>query len=264
MSGTPYDEGKCPERSGISGPLDPPHPLRVTELVKCMDGGQLVSDGVSLEVPACQVLALIGPNGAGKTSLLRQIVGLSRPTSGQIAITGVDVVENVGYARRACSLQPQSPLAFSALPIREALTLIGRLRGGRPPVVMERASELISTLKLEEWAESRIERLPGGIQRLVGFCLAIIVPGSVILLDEPTNDVDPLRRRLMWGEIRRVAETGPAVVVVTHNLNEVSGAVDRVAMMARGRIVAAGSPVELSARSGVETLEDAFMMIGAG
>jgi ABC-2 type transport system ATP-binding protein len=98
---------------------------------------------------------------------------------------------------------------------------------------------------MTEWADQPGEQLSGGIRRLTSFCMAAVQPGSLVLLDEPTNDVDPLRRRLLWTELRRLANEGRAVIVVTHSLSEAERGVDRVVVLDKGRVIAAGTPVEL-------------------
>jgi ABC-2 type transport system ATP-binding protein len=101
--------------------------------------------------------------------------------------------------------------------------------------------ELFEVLDLGEWADKPLKDLSGGVARLVLFCAAVVAPGSLVILDEPTNDVDPHRRRALWGLVRDVADDGAAVVLVTHSVAEAERAVDRIAIMDAGRIVAEGS-----------------------
>jgi ABC-2 type transport system ATP-binding protein len=108
-----------------------------------------------------------------------------------------------------------------------------------------RVGDLLTVLKLEEWADVPLDQLSGGTARLIAFCFAIVCPGQVVILDEPTNDVDPLRRRLMWDAVRDVASGGCAVLLVTHNVLEAQQAVDRLVIIDRGRVVVAGRPYEL-------------------
>ena len=212
--------------------------LEVEDLVKEYRGGLRANDGISLAVNAGEVFGLIGPNGAGKTTLVSQIIGITRPTSGAIRIGGVNVVPRPAYAQQACSFQAQAPIA--GLTGMEAIELVGLIRGGKKARVRQRAAELMRTLDIESEAKKMGATFSGGMRRLVAFCMAAVVPGQIVILDEPTNDVDPLRRRLLWDEVQKLAGEGAAVLLVTHNVLEAERAVDRLAQAARGRVHAAG------------------------
>jgi ABC-2 type transport system ATP-binding protein len=205
------------------------------------------NDGVSVAVDAGQVFGLLGHNGAGKTTLVNQIVGLLLPDAGSVLIAGRDAIADPGYARRVCSLQPQAQLPIDGLTPRQAIELVGRLRGGRAGDVRARRDRLLESLALSEWMDTDGSRLSGGVKRLVSFAMAAVVPGLVIVLDEPTNDVDPVRRRLLWEQVRALADEGAAVLLVTHNVTEAERSVDRLAILDRGRVIAEGTPGELKA-----------------
>jgi ABC-2 type transport system ATP-binding protein len=211
--------------------------------------GAPANDGVNLTVEAGQVYGLLGHNGAGKTTLVNQIVGLLRPDQGSIRIDGRDVVADPGFARRACSIQPQSQVPIDGLTPRQAIETLGRLRGGDTDVVRARAAGLIETLDLGEWRDTDGARLSGGVKRLVSFCMAAVEPGKLVILDEPTNDVDPVRRRLLWAQVRSLADEGSAVLLVTHNVIEAERSVDRLAILDHGRVLAEGTPADL--KSGI-------------
>ena len=223
--------------------------LEVRELRKQYRGGVLANDGLSLDVREGEVFGLLGPNGAGKTTLVAQVLGLLRPTSGQVLLDGVDVAAHPEAARRSCSYQPQGAAPLEGLTPLEAITLTGRLRGGDRRTVRRRADELLSALDLDAW-RSRVVPLSGGVARLVSFCTAAVHPVRLAVLDEPTNDVDPLRRKLLWAQVRRLADTGTAVLLVTHNVAEAERCVDRLAVVDRGRVQVAGTPASLKAALG--------------
>ena len=105
-----------------------------------------------------------------------------------------------------------------------------------------REQALIRELRAEAWANKGGEALSGGVRRLVAFCMAAVVPGQVIILDEPTNDVDPLRRRLLWQQVRLLADRGSAVLLVSHNVLEAERSVDRLAIIDRGKVIGSGTP----------------------
>ncbi len=213
------------------------HRLEVRRLSKRYPSGVIANDAIDLSVPAGTVCALLGPNGAGKSTLVGQIAGLLSPTAGTITIDGEDVVADGRAARRLCSFQPQAQMSLDGLTPRTAIQLVGRLRGGTRRVVRERTDSLIEALDLREFADTSGARLSGGIKRLTGFAMAAVIPGRLVLLDEPTNDVDPIRRRLLWSQARALADEGSAVVVATHNLDEVETVADRFVVVSHGRIV---------------------------
>jgi len=220
--------------------------LEFEDLTKVYPNGTAANDGVTLDVAAGEVLGLLGPNGAGKTTLVSQLFGLVRPTSGSIRLAGVDVVADPWFARRECSYQPQGGVATTGLTPLQAIELCGRIRGGPKADVRRRARDLLASLQLEGWAD-KATPLSGGVARLVSFCMAAVRPGRVVVLDEPTNDVDPLRRRLLWAQIGALADAGAAVLLVTHNVLEADRCVDRLAIVDRGRIVGEGTPAEMKA-----------------
>ncbi|MDH4139799.1 MAG: ABC transporter ATP-binding protein [Coriobacteriia bacterium] len=216
--------------------------LKITDLVKVYRGGTRANDGISMFVEPGEIYGLLGPNGAGKTTLVKQVVGLVAPTSGTIELDGVDVVRKPQWARRTASFQPQSTVPIDGLTAFEAIQLTGRLRGLDSRTASARTRELIAALEIEEWTDRPGQSLSGGVRRLVGFCMGVVAPGKIAILDEPTNDVDPLRRRHLWKWIRNLADSGTTVLLVTHNVLEAEKAVDRLAVIDKGRVLASGTP----------------------
>ncbi len=224
--------------------------LVVEEITKIYPGGKIANDGVSLEVRPGEVFGLLGPNGAGKTTLVNQAIGLLRPTSGRILLEGIDLIRHPGAARRLCSHLPQGALPIDSLPALRAIEIVGLIRGGRGAAVRARARELMKELEIEEWRAQLGTRLSGGVRRLVGFAMAAVQPGDLVILDEPTNDIDPLRRRLLWRVIRNLAGSGSAILLVTHNVLEAERSVDRLAILDRGKVLAQGTPGALKQGDG--------------
>jgi ABC-2 type transport system ATP-binding protein len=224
--------------------------LEIQNLKKVYKGKVKANDDISLSIDKGEVFGLLGPNGAGKTTLVNQIVGLTVPTSGTITISGIDVIANPDYARQSCSFQQQVQAPISGLTALQAIELVGRIRGGKKADVHKRAMELIETLELGEWKKMMGVTISGGVRRLVAFCMAAVTPGKLVIFDEPTNDVDPLRRRAIWQEVQNIAKRGSAVLLVTHNVLEAERVVDRLAIIDLGKVRGMGTPASLKETEG--------------
>ena len=219
--------------------------LEIEDLVKEYRNGVRANDGISLSIEEGEVFGLLGPNGAGKSTLVNQIIGLLAPTSGTITLAGTDIIASPDYGRANSSYQPQGHVPIDGFTPAQAIELIGRLRGGSKRDVRARTQELIDRLDIREWADRRAQQLSGGVRRLVGFAMAVVCPAKLVILDEPTNDIDPLRRRLLWAEVIAIAEQGAAVLLVTHNVLEAERAVNRLAIVNKGTVQATGTPASL-------------------
>ena len=221
--------------------------FRAEDVTKVYKGGVRANNGLTLRIEPGEVYGLLGPNGAGKSTLVKQVIGLLAPTSDTLAIGPHDLVAHPEIARQLCSYLPQAQMPIDAFRASEAIELTGRIRGGDRATVRARTDALIDALGIEEWRTAMGLKLSGGVRRLVGFAMAVVVPGRLVILDEPTNDIDPLRRRLLWRQVRALSEQGCAVMLVTHNVLEAEKAVDRLAVVLDGRIVAEGTPSSLKA-----------------
>jgi ABC-2 type transport system ATP-binding protein len=238
--------------------------VTVSDLVKVYRGGVRANDGISLEVHAGEVFGLLGPNGAGKSTLVQQVVGTLRPTSGSIDLCGVDVVANPARGKEFCSVQMQGSVPLAGIRLREALELTARIRGATALAATNATSRLIDLLDLGEWADRPQYIVSGGVGRLTSFAMAVVVPGRLVVLDEPTNDVDPIRREALWDEVRRVAELGAAVLLVTHNVLEAERVVDRLAVVDHGRVVAQGRGAEIKQHARFPFRIDATLVLDNG
>lgn len=223
---------------------DPPV-LEIEHLTKQYRTGVLANDDISLHVAAGEVFGLLGHNGAGKTTLLNQVIGIARPTRGQIRVDGADAIDDPNMARRLCSMQPQSQAPLDGVSPREAIELMARIRGADRRRAKRRTTELIEALDIGAWADAKGDKLSGGVRRLTTFAMAAAEPGRLVMFDEPTNDVDPVRRRMLWAQVKDLAAAGCAVVLVTHNVLEAERAVDRLAILDEGRVVVQGTPSTL-------------------
>ncbi len=220
--------------------------LRAVDVTKSYDNRRtFANDHLSLHVEPGEVYGLLGPNGAGKTTLVKQAIGLLKPDSGTINLGPHDLVADPDAARQLCSYLPQAQMPINSFKAHEAIKITGMIRGGSGAAVASRRDELIEALDIGEWRDILGAKLSGGVKRLVGFAMVTVWPGRIVILDEPTNDVDPLRRRLLWERVRRLGDQGVAVFLVTHNVMEAEKSVDRLAIIDEGKILAEGTPSSL-------------------
>ncbi|MFJ8630364.1 ABC transporter ATP-binding protein/permease [Streptomyces sp. NPDC093568] len=241
--------------------------IEVRDLIRAYRGrgGELIkaNDGLTFNVPRGQVFGLFGANGAGKTTLVLQMLGLVRPTSGAITVNGIDVVRHPELVKSTVGFLPQRGLSMRLIEARRALHYTGRLRGQSEADARRQTDELIDELGLGPYADRQVERLSGGLMRLVNFGMTLMGRPELIVLDEPTNELDPHNRRLIWDIVqRRAADDGTTIVLVTHNVLEAEKAVHRVAVMHGGRITAMGTPGELKEQTGAQARLELFVRDG--
>ena len=238
--------------------------IRASGVTKTYDGGKTYANrDISLRVEPGEVFGLLGPNGAGKSTLVKQIIGLLKPTAGSLHLGPHELVADPDAARQLCSYLPQAPMPIESFKVHEAIRLTGEIRGGDRRQIERRAGELIEALQIEEWRDTLGARLSGGVRRLVGFVMVTVVPGRLVILDEPTNDVDPLRAGSCGIRSAGWARWGRGDLV-THNVLEAEKSVDRLAVISDGRVVAegpvfsrwpTGAPPQLMLTPGVATPE---------
>lgn len=222
--------------------------LSITGLTRRF-GDVVANNDITLTIEPGTVLGLLGHNGAGKTTLVSQVVGLLRPHAGSIHVGGVDAVADPAAARRAVAIQPQTQTPIDGLTPRNAVEITARLRGLSPAQARAASLAVAEELGYTPWLTRRAlpegGGLSGGIRRLVGFAMAAVAPTPLLVLDEPTNDVDAARRRLLWDAVRRRADAGAGVLLVTHNVVEAESIIDELVILDHGRVVASGSPARL-------------------
>ncbi|KGM14004.1 ABC transporter ATP-binding protein [Cellulomonas bogoriensis] len=222
--------------------------LRIDGLTRRF-GPVTANDDVCLTVRAGEVVGLLGHNGAGKTTLVSQVVGLLRPDSGSITVGDVDAVAHPGEARRRVALQAQSQAPIDGLTPRAAIEIAGRIRGLTGAQARSATERVAEELDITPWLDRRAlpegRGLSGGVRRLTAFAMAVVAPTGLVVLDEPTNDVDAARRRALWAAVRRLGDEGAGVLLVTHNVAEAERVVDELVVLDHGRVVASGTPAAL-------------------
>ena len=212
--------------------------LQIVNLSKTYRKGKIkANDNITVTLMPNEVIALIGHNGAGKTTLLNQIVGNVKPDSGTITYNGISFIDNTKLARNYVSMMPQFHAPLVGVTLRQAIESVLRIRGASGKIIGSYTNQVIKDLDIGQWADQPGDKLSGGLQRLTSFAMSVVYPAQIILLDEPTNDIDPVRRKLVWQYMKKLAKEGHIILVVTHNLLEVEQYADRYILMDSGRIV---------------------------
>jgi ABC-2 type transport system ATP-binding protein len=220
--------------------------IEATDLRKTYNGRVVALDGLSLAVEAGTIFGLLGPNGAGKSTTVRILTTLSRADSGEARVAGFDVARNAERVRRSIGVVGQKPGLDPDATGRENLEMQAEIYGIRGAARRQRADELLDRFGLAEAGGRLAKTYSGGMQRRLDVALGLVHQPKVLFLDEPTTGLDPEARVELWREIERLAgEEALTVLLTTHYLEEADRLASRLAIVDRGRIVAAGSPEEL-------------------
>lgn len=227
-------------------------------------GAQVAVENVSFTAPDGAVTGLLGPNGAGKTTTLRMLYGLVRPDDGNAFIDGRDVAREPMSALSSLGVLADAPGLYGRLSAREHLRYAGDLQGMRSADIDAAVARLVERLAMEGIVDRRARGFSQGERRKVALARSLIHDPPNVVLDEPSGGLDVMSARALRGVIRDLAEAGKCVLFSSHVMQEVAAVCDRVVVVARGRVVAEGTPRVLLERTGREDLEDAFVdLIGS-
>lgn len=214
-----------------------------------MTRGRIMAlDGIDLSVQPGELFGLLGPNGAGKTTTVKILLGLTRPSDGQAFVSGLPVSDP--ESRRSVGYLPEGHKIPNYLTARQALSIFGRMSGLDAPTIKRRSVELLEALRIADWIDVRVKKFSKGMTQRLGLAIALIHSPKVLLLDEPTDGVDPVGRREIRDLLRDQAKNdGTAILINSHLLTEMEMTCDRVAVLRGGKVVAAGSVEELTRRA---------------
>jgi ABC-2 type transport system ATP-binding protein len=233
--------------------------ILVENLVKQYPGGVRAVDDVSFQVQASQVFGFLGPNGAGKSTTIKILTTLSLPSSGRIQVGGFDVVDEAARVRRVAGVALQEIGLDPVMKPLELLVMQGRLFGMERNRAVTRAHELMELVRLTDAIDRRVGTYSGGMKRRLDLALALVHEPEILFLDEPTTGLDPASRRDVWTEVRRLnRQLGMTIFLTTQYLEEADVLADQVAIIDRGLIAATGSPDELKASVGNESINLVF------
>jgi ABC-2 type transport system ATP-binding protein len=220
--------------------INTPYAIEVTGLTKRYNDF-LAVDNLSFRVKKAEVFALLGPNGAGKTTTVEIINTIRKPTSGTVTLLGMDVTQKKYTIIPRIGVLPQGFSSFDRITVSETLAYYSRLFGGRKTDI----KGLIALVNLNHKANEQYRNLSGGLKQRLGIAVALVNDPEVVFLDEPTTGLDPRARREVWEVLLDLKKKGKTVFLTTHYMEEAEVLADTVAIIAKGRITAMGSPAEL-------------------
>ena len=234
--------------------------IEVRELHKRFGAIQAVN-GVSFSAPDGSITGLLGPNGAGKTTTLRMLYTLMQPDSGSVLVDGIDATLQPLEVRKRLGVLPDARGLYKRLTARENIEYFAALHGLEPILARRRIDALIEALGMQDIAARRTEGFSQGQRVKTAIARALVHEPRNIVLDEPTNGLDVLATRSLRQFLLRLKAEGRCVLFSTHIMQEVAALCDRVVIIARGTVVARGTPDELRTQAGESNLEEAFMRL---
>lgn len=204
------------------------------------------NNAISLQIYAGEIFGLLGDNGAGKTTLVRQMANLLRRTAGQIYLFDEPIEADPLRIPRYVGYMPQDNQALNNLTVSEALYFTAHLRGLSRAAARQERDRLLELWQITAIRGQPSSRLSGGQKRLLRLAVAMAGSPPVLILDEPTNDLDPQRRRLVWEILRQVnAQNQTTIIFITHDAIEAEKVIERVGIMRQGQLLAVGRPSDL-------------------
>lgn len=215
---------------------------------------------INLGIKENEFFGLLGVNGAGKTTLIKILTCLSKQTSGEAYVHGFSVKDNPEKVKEIVDVSPQETAVAHNLTVRENLDFFASLYNTRDEAYI---SSVVNAFSLEEVENQRAKTLSGGWKRRLSIAIGLISKPKILFLDEPTLGLDVIARRELWKIINNM-KGKITIILTTHYLEEAEALCDRVAVMAKGKVKAIGTPAELKAIAKTDNFEDAFIKIAEG
>ncbi|WP_137885091.1 ABC transporter ATP-binding protein [Pseudomonas sp. 2FE] len=221
--------------------------------------GKLAVDNLSFRVHEGEVLGFLGPNGAGKSTTMKMLTGFLTPTSGTASILGFDIQTQTLKAQQQIGYLPEGAPCYGDMTVKGFLEFIAEVRGFRGAAKQQRVASAVTQVELEQVLKQSIDTLSKGFKRRVGLAQAILHDPKVLILDEPTDGLDPNQKHQVRGLIQNLAKD-KIVIISTHILEEVTAVCTRAVVIAQGKLLADGTPFELESRS---RYHQAVTLVGA-
>jgi ABC-2 type transport system ATP-binding protein len=227
-------------------------------------GGFVAVDNLTLSVPSGQIFALLGPNGAGKTTTIRMLMGILVPTSGSARIDGLDCFQQRVEVKRKVGYLPDEPVFYDFLRGQEIIRFSGEMHGLTSDEIEMRTRPIIERLDLSDVLDEFAVNYSKGMKKKLALVCAMLHDPSLLILDEPTNGLDPFATRALHEIIRGKAAEGKTIFFSTHLLDQAERLCTRIAIIAKARLVALGTLGELRARlSSDSSLEEIFFSVAS-
>jgi ABC-2 type transport system ATP-binding protein len=238
--------------------------IELSRIVK--EFGELVAvNDLSLSIGPGEFFVILGPNAAGKTTTLKILAGLMKPTSGTARVGGFDLYENPNDARRLMAFVSDFPFLYDKLSPWEFFRFMGQLFRMEEPAIRREGDGLIARLNLQGCADSPIESLSHGTRQRVAIASALLHGPRVFIIDEPMVGLDPQHARIVKDLLKERSRAGMTVLVSTHQLSVAEELADRIGIMHKGRLIAAGTAEQLRRQSGeLGPLESIFLALTSG
>ncbi len=233
--------------------------VKVKNLVKKF-GDFMANDHLNFEVYAGEIFGFLGANGAGKTTAIKILCGLSKPTSGEVNVSGFDIYKDREKIKQTIGYMSQRFSLYDDLTISDNIKFYGGIYGLSKQEIKTKTKEYIDELGLQDYVKQSISELPLGIKQKLAFSIAVIHQPSIVFLDEPTSGVDPITRRQFWDLIYQQANKGTTVFITTHYMDEAEYC-NRVSIMVDGEIKALGTPKQLKEKYKTANIEELFIKL---
>jgi len=202
-------------------------------------------DNLNLAVPKGEIFGFLGPNGAGKTTTIRTMMGILKPTAGQILLGSHDVIKEAEQAKAICGFIPDRPFIYEKLSGREFLEFVGKLHRVETARLERRIADLLEHLELIPWQDELVESYSHGMKQRLVVCAALIHDPRILIVDEPMVGMDPKGARTLKDLFRSLAANGTTVFLSTHSISVAEEICQRIGIIQKGRLIACGTMAEI-------------------
>jgi ABC-2 type transport system ATP-binding protein len=223
--------------------------------------GLLAVNNVFMKVKEGSIFGLLGPNGAGKSTLLRMICTLLKPTAGKAFVDGHDVEKETNEVRKAIGVVQEKLLLYPVLTAKENLELFGRLYRVDPRTLDEKVKWLLEEVKLSSFKDRPVGTFSSGMRQRVNIVRALIHDPKIVILDEPTNGLDPQSVRWVRDYVKGLKEKGLTVLIITHDMQEADELSEELGIMDKGELLAVGENMALKEKYNAKSVEELFLTL---